>query len=162
MNISSINCLGNVSNSYLKNNTKYNSIALREDEPDTFTPSFKAVKMAKLASPKKAIALGTMLGLSTLLGCNKEHEIKIDYIDDICMCISTDYTQYSRDLVNRIPEEDKYGRAAYMEWYNANLEVELIDPDCCRHIMPVDPEWDQKCEDWINNYLSGNEICEED
>ena len=164
MNISAISGIGNLQQTRFKMN---NPISLRtsdeeQEQKETSQPSFKA-NHATLKNASKAIALSTMLGLSALANnsCKKTTEPATTYVNEYgCECASIDLTEYSRNFVYMIPKSDEAGREAYLKWYNENLETRIIDPDCCHHIAPVDPEWDERCLEWITNYLTDGTICE--
>jgi len=168
MNISPINALSRENNFNVKNNCKSNYIALKEDKSDTFTPSFKAAKMANIVKGNgKGLALGAMLGLAALFGCQKEEPEVNNIINsgeagtEICGCVPIDYTELMLEsYLEQFDKNDTYGRTAFTNWYNENCTKEIIDPECCRHAIPADPEWETKCQEWIDNYHNGEEICE--
>ena len=103
------------------------------------------------------IIFGGMIALGALFsGCKKENPSITYEGHGTCMCVPHDYTaDYLIMFLNKLPEDDTSGRAQFEKWFEENVNRTIEDPDCCQHTVPSDPDFYERCQEWIDNYLSG-------
>ena len=115
-----------------------------------------AGKVAK--SPIGKLGVAAVAGgavASIFSGCKKE------VFSEPCWCIPMDNYDYILTSFQYQLKDDEYGQMAFQEWYQENFEGEFVE-GCCGGLKPYNlEEWMQKCQQWIDNYLAGNDNCDE-